>query len=194
MHGACCITITDINISKQVQWPQSDLFTRKLLLFQKLTDYRLFDNLWIQNVYDVTPSHSMRGSAKQSRKNLTWTKMFHDHSECQKVLTQWHTIKYKQTWNVNNSAVRISNFAFCIKPTEQDGSGSNTSPCFQAVTFLHCSQAVTRLTFSQAVTHFPCIQTVKHLTCIEVVTHLTCSQAVTYLHTSQAVTHCHFSQ
>jgi len=40
MHGASCITITDINISKQVQWPQSALFRRKLLQFQKLTGYR----------------------------------------------------------------------------------------------------------------------------------------------------------
>ena len=40
----CCVTITNINITKQVQWPQSALFRRKLLQFQKLTDYR--ETLW----------------------------------------------------------------------------------------------------------------------------------------------------
>jgi len=40
MHGTCFITITYINITKQVQWSQSALFRRKLLQFQKLTDYR----------------------------------------------------------------------------------------------------------------------------------------------------------
>jgi len=44
MHCACCISITDINISKQVQWPQSALFRRKLLQFQKRTAYR--ETLW----------------------------------------------------------------------------------------------------------------------------------------------------
>jgi hypothetical protein len=143
----CMVHAVSQSQTKQVQWPQSASFRRKLLQFQKLAGYReTLDNLWIQNSSDVTLSHSMWGSDKQSKKNLTWTWMFRDHSECQQLITQWHISKYKQTWIVSNSAVRNSNFAFSIKPTEQDGSGSNISPLYSGSNisplfffFYHCT-------------------------------------------------------
>ena len=64
--------LTHINTSKHVQQPQSAVLRRKLLGFQKLTEWReTLNNLTMQIFWDTMLRHLVCGSVKQSKKNLT---------------------------------------------------------------------------------------------------------------------------